>query len=59
MPLYEYHCTHCESDFEDLVRIGTPDEQVTCPACGARAKRCCRCLSPHEHERKRHGDGRV
>ena len=34
MPLYEYHCDHCEADFDDLVRMGTPDKDVECPECG-------------------------
>ncbi len=34
MPLYEYHCEHCDTDFDELVRLGTPDEEVECPSCG-------------------------
>jgi putative FmdB family regulatory protein len=30
MPLYEYHCTQCDHDFEMLVREGT---ELKCPAC--------------------------
>jgi len=30
MPIYEYHCPQCESDFEKLVTGGTA---VACPAC--------------------------
>ncbi len=33
MPIYEYHCSGCDRDFEVLVFQG--DEQgVTCPDCG-------------------------
>jgi putative FmdB family regulatory protein len=34
MPLYEYRCGHCQTAFDDLVRMGTPDEDVECPTCG-------------------------
>jgi putative FmdB family regulatory protein len=34
MPLYEYHCDHCQTDFDDLVRMGTPDQEIECPSCG-------------------------
>ncbi len=36
MPIYEYHCRHCGKSFEDLVRLGTPDEQIECPHCHQR-----------------------
>ncbi|MEQ8790139.1 MAG: zinc ribbon domain-containing protein [Pirellulaceae bacterium] len=31
MPIYEYTCCKCRSDFELLVR---GDEQPVCPSCG-------------------------
>ena len=31
MPLYEYRCTSCSSDFELLVR---PGDAPACPSCG-------------------------
>lgn len=31
MPIYEYNCGDCESDFELLVR---GSDMPTCPACG-------------------------
>jgi len=34
MPVYEYFCKACETDFDDLVRMGTPDEEIECPRCG-------------------------
>lgn len=38
MPLYEFHCDDCGSDFEDLVPYGT--QALPCPACGGgRVKR--------------------
>lgn len=34
MPLYEFECQDCKTNFEKLVRIaGTP--QVVCPHCGS------------------------
>lgn len=35
MPLYEYKCTGCGSQFEVLVRLnaGTTAEAIACPAC--------------------------
>ena len=33
MPIYEYHCQHCDADFERLVR--SPSEKVRCPECSA------------------------
>ncbi len=32
MPIYEYHCPHCDAQFEKLVRS---DTVVACPQCGA------------------------
>lgn len=32
MPIYAYHCPHCDDDFELLVRSTT---LVACPQCGA------------------------
>jgi len=34
MPIYEYRCTRCDHDFEELVRLGTQDTEVPCPSCG-------------------------
>ncbi|GAC1357490.1 MAG: hypothetical protein NVSMB38_39900 [Ktedonobacteraceae bacterium] len=33
MPLYDYHCPHCRTAFEQLVSYHKADE-VTCPSCG-------------------------
>jgi putative FmdB family regulatory protein len=32
MPIYEFHCTDCDSSFETLVRAGH-DEDAQCPSC--------------------------
>jgi putative FmdB family regulatory protein len=35
MPIYEYRCEDCETDFEKLVRAFR--EAVVCPECGSGA----------------------
>jgi putative FmdB family regulatory protein len=35
MPIYEYRCADCESDFETIVRSMISAETVTCPQCGS------------------------
>lgn len=35
MPLFEYHCLQCQTDFECLIR-NSQDDPPSCPACGAR-----------------------
>ena len=32
MPIYEYACQHCHTEFETLVRSGS---QPSCPQCGS------------------------
>jgi len=34
MPIYEYTCNDCNSQFEKFVRSITQQEQVQCPECG-------------------------
>lgn len=34
MPIYEYTCKDCESQFEKFVRSMTSNVAVTCPHCG-------------------------
>lgn len=33
-PIYDFHCTACEHEFESLMR---PYDPVECPACKARS----------------------
>lgn len=33
MPLYEYHCSHCDQDFEKMVRFSEADQTPECPYC--------------------------
>ncbi|MCX7708007.1 MAG: zinc ribbon domain-containing protein [Anaerolineae bacterium] len=35
MPIYEYHCENCASDFELFVRSMFSQETVACPECGS------------------------
>ena len=35
MPLFEFVCTTCEKDFEELVRSSSAIDEVTCPVCGS------------------------
>lgn len=34
MPIYEYTCTDCDSQFEKFVRSMTSTVEVKCPKCG-------------------------
>ena len=34
MPIYEYHCTDCDTDFEQFLRSMASQEIITCPECG-------------------------
>jgi putative FmdB family regulatory protein len=34
MPLYEFQCTDCKDDFEELVRSSAAVAEVKCPKCG-------------------------
>jgi putative FmdB family regulatory protein len=35
MPLYEFQCTECDHDFEELVRSAVAVAEVQCPDCGS------------------------
>lgn len=37
MPIYEYVCAHCETEFEEFVDVGT--EEYECPECGKTAEK--------------------
>jgi putative FmdB family regulatory protein len=34
MPIYEYHCNDCGTDFEKFLRSMFSKEAITCPDCG-------------------------
>ena len=42
MPIYEYHCQACESDFEKLV-LSSADKSIECPEC--RGKKVTKLMS--------------
>ena len=35
MPIFEYHCEECATDFEVLQRTRDTNEPPKCPSCGA------------------------
>ena len=34
MPIYEYHCNSCETNFEVLLRTNDTKKPLKCPDCG-------------------------
>ncbi|MEA3334808.1 MAG: zinc ribbon domain-containing protein [Chloroflexota bacterium] len=34
MPIYEYHCDDCGTDFEKFLRSMFSKEAINCPGCG-------------------------
>ena len=34
MPIYEYHCSDCNTEFEKFLRSMFSKEQIACPQCG-------------------------
>ena len=44
MPLYDFRCPHCETEFE---AVAEPGADATCPSCGAEdARRLWRPIAP-------------
>lgn len=39
MPLYEYYCAHCKTEFEALRPAAKADELVPCKNCGQPGQR--------------------
>ncbi len=37
MPVYEYRCSSCQTDFEQLLRSAADERKVVCPECGTRS----------------------
>jgi putative FmdB family regulatory protein len=35
MPLFEFVCTTCKGEFEELVRSANAIDEVECPECGS------------------------
>ncbi|MGC3962848.1 MAG: zinc ribbon domain-containing protein [Rhodocyclaceae bacterium] len=56
MPIYEYRCTQCDSQFELLVRS---DTQAACPQCHSQAlERQISRIAPASATAKRIAEGR-
>ena len=43
MPIYEYTCKKCDSQFEKLIKNISTNESIACPKCGS--KQTARALS--------------
>jgi putative FmdB family regulatory protein len=39
MPIFEYECSSCAQQFEELVSSSASDEEVVCPNCGSKKTR--------------------
>lgn len=39
MPIFEFECNQCHTDFEELVRNSEAASKVECPNCGGRKVR--------------------
>lgn len=39
MPIFEYECSSCAHQFEELVSSSASEEEVVCPACGSEKTR--------------------
>jgi len=37
MPIYEYKCTECEPQFEEIRPLGDDGKTLICPDCGTKA----------------------
>jgi putative FmdB family regulatory protein len=35
MPIYEFHCTTCRKNFDELYRSASERRHPKCPACGS------------------------
>ncbi len=35
MPIYEYQCSDCAREFEELIRNDREERKLTCPKCGS------------------------
>lgn len=35
MPLYDYHCENCRTDFTELRKSAEMDQPIACPECGS------------------------
>ena len=47
MPLYEYHCSNCDTDFELLRPMSRSSERATCPSGHRNARRLVSVFAAH------------
>ena len=45
MPTYDFECRKCHTQFDEVLSISQRDKAVSCPDCGASAKR--QVATPH------------
>lgn len=36
MPLYDFACSQCGHEYEALLKVDEPHDQLECPKCGAK-----------------------
>jgi putative FmdB family regulatory protein len=36
MPIYEFHCDACDTDFEQMSSMSARDQKAACPQCGSK-----------------------
>jgi len=54
MPIYEYECCGCESQFQNLVMKKEDERDIVCPGCGSRnIKRIISRVAYHQSESDR------
>ena len=39
MPIYEYTCEGCNTEFQKLLSLSSMDTMIKCPDCGSRTRR--------------------
>jgi len=37
MPMFEFHCSSCDNEFEELVLSSAAESSIKCPNCGSPA----------------------
>lgn len=54
MPIYEYACGRCKSEFQTLIMSAVDEEELACPTCGSRKlDRLISKVAYHQSERDR------
>ena len=51
MPIFEYRCQKCDSEFEKLVFGSAEEADVHCPACDSpKVEQCYSCFNGHSRD---------